>query len=89
MREDRKSLRLVHERDFYAVERGIGVTLPLQGSLSAWPYANAGDWSCCCSTWPGSRDRFKEVNDTPGHKIGDDLPRHIGARVGQVLNRQC
>jgi len=34
MSEDRKSLRLVHERGFNAVERGIGITLPLQGSLS-------------------------------------------------------
>lgn len=34
-------------------------------------------------------DRFKEVNDTLGHKVGDDLLRHIGPRVQQALRQHA
>lgn len=200
MGEDRKSLRLVHERGFNAVERGIGVTLPLQGSLpglairerrllvsmdiesdariepqikqhliadgyrsaALLPLAAHGDMlGLVALVFHGPMplqetdldtlgtlgttlslaianvrhidglryqalhdpltgllnrtalqndcrdaieqqhdahrqlalllldlDRFKEVNDALGHKIGDDLLRQIGPRVRQVLNRQ-
>ena len=200
MAEDRKSLRLIHERGFNAAERGIGVTLPLQGSLSGLairerrllvsmdietdsriepqikqhliadgyrsaallPLAAHGDMlglvalvfhgpmplhetdldtlatlgttlslamanvrhidglryqalhdpltgllnrtalhNDCRDAIErlsdGHRqlalllldlDRFKEVNDTLGHKVGDDLLRHIGPRVRQALGQQ-
>lgn len=56
----------------------------IDGMLTAFRAAKR-----CCALMMIDLDRFKQVNDTYGHKAGDDLLKQVSARIKRVFDTTC
>ena len=88
--EQRASADKINRMARYDTLTGLPNRLMLNETLVR-AMAEADKWGTRCAFMMLDLDRFKAVNDTLGHPIGDRLLQRVGERLGQLMsaNEMC
>lgn len=84
----RSSLNSFHDLAMHDAVTGLPNRLHLRREAEKHLYATARDNGCAALIFI-DLDRFKSVNDTLGHHIGDQLLGMVAARLNVVIDAEC